>query len=133
MLCLHSARCRARLLSDNGPCYIASELGEWLEQQNMGHTRGRPCHPITQGKIERYHRSMKNQVLLENYYLPGALESRLARFVDYYNHERYHERLNNLTPADVYFGRGQAILERRERTKRKTMAFRRRLHQNLAA
>jgi transposase InsO family protein len=60
---------------------------------------------MTQGKIERYHRSMKNQILLENYYLPGQLEQRLAEFVDYYNLRRYHESLNNLTPADVYFGR----------------------------
>ena len=56
---------------------------------------------MTQGKIERYHRSMKNQILLENYYLPGHLEQRLAEFVDYYNLRRYHESLNNLTPADV--------------------------------
>jgi len=124
---------RPRLLSDNGPCYIASELGQWLEDQGMGHTRGKPYHPMTQGKIERYHRSMKNQVLLENYYLPGDLEARLAAFVDYYNHERYHESLDNLTPADVYFGRGQTILEQRKRIKQKTMATRRRLHQKLAA
>ena len=127
------AQRRPRLLSDNGPCYIASELGQWLEGQGMGHTRGKPYHPMTQGKIERYHRSMKNQVLLENYYLPGDLEARLAAFVDYYNHERYHESLDNLTPADVYFGRAQRILERRATIKQKTMAMRRRLHQKLAA
>jgi hypothetical protein len=51
---------------------------------------------------------MKNQILLENYYLPGQLEQRLAEFVDYYNLRRYHESLDNLTPADVYFGRAQA-------------------------
>ena len=78
----------------------------------MAHTRGRPYHPMTQGKIERYHRSLKNQILLENYYLPGELKERLAEFVDYYNTRRYHESLDNLTPADVYFGRGQAILKR---------------------
>ncbi len=72
----------------------------------MTHTRGRSYHPMTQGKIERWHRSMKNQILLENYYLPGELEERICQFVDYYNHERYHESLNNLTPADVFYGRG---------------------------
>ena len=61
----------------------------------MTHTRGKPHHPMTQGKIERYHRSMKNQILLENYYLPGQLEARLGEFVDYYNSRRYHESLNN--------------------------------------
>ena len=69
---------------------------------------------MIQGKIERYHRSLKNQILLENYYLPGQLEARLAEFVDHYNLRRYHESLNNLSPADVYFGRGQTILTRRQ-------------------
>jgi putative transposase len=124
---------RPRLLSDNGPSYISAELGTWLEGNGMAHTRGRPYHPQTQGKIERYHRSMKNQILLENYYLPGQLEERIAAFVDYYNTRRYHESLDNLTPADVYCGRGQAILTRREKIKRKTMNERRRLHHNAVA
>ena len=67
---------------------------------------------MTQGKIERYHRSMKNRILLDNYYLPGQLEQSIEEFVSYYNNCRYHESLDNLTPADVYFGRGQVILER---------------------
>src|SRR5262249_49614652 len=99
---------RPRLLSDNGPSYVSSE---------------------TQGKIERYHRSMKNRILLDNYYLPGQLEQSIEEFVRYYNNCRYHESLDNITPADVYFGRGQAILERREKIKRKTIEQRRRLHQ----
>ena len=105
---------KPRLLSDNGPSYVSSALGQWLDDHGMVHSRGRPYHPMTQGKIERYHRSMKNQILLENYYLPGQLELRLGEFVDYYNNRRYHESLDNLTPADVYFGRGQIILNRRE-------------------
>ena len=63
------------LLSDNGPSYIAGELKRYLSDQGTAHTRGRPYHPMTQGKIERWHRSMKNQVLLENYYLPGDLDA----------------------------------------------------------
>ena len=78
-------RHRPRLLSDNGPSYLSAQLGSWLAEHGMTHTRGKPYHPMTQGKIERYHRSMKNQILLENYYLPGQLEQRLAEFVDYYN------------------------------------------------
>jgi putative transposase len=99
----------------------------------MTHTRGKPYHPMAQGKIERYRRSMKNQILLENYYLQGQLEARLAEFVDYYNTRRYHESLNNLTPADVYFGRGESILTRRENIKLKTIELRRRLHHASAA
>ena len=94
----------------------------------MAHTRGAPYHPMTQGKIERYHRLMKNQVLLENYYLPGELKHRIKQFVDYYNHERYHESLDNLTLANVYYGRGQKIREERERIKLNTLAQRRQLH-----
>ena len=94
----------------------------------MGHTRGRPYHPMTQGKIERWHRSMKNQVLLGNYYLPGDLEARLGEFINYYNTQRYHESLNNLTPEDVYTGRGQTVLNRRMKIKQKTIAERRRLY-----
>ena len=60
---------KPRLLSDNGPSYVASELKTYLDDQGMTHTRGRPYHPMTQGKLERWHRSMKNQVLLEHYYL----------------------------------------------------------------
>ena len=66
---------------------------------------------MTHGKIERYHRSMKNPILLENYYLPGQLELSIGEFVEYYNNQRYHESLDNLTPIDVYFGRGPAILK----------------------
>jgi len=126
-------RHRPRLLSDNGPSYLSAQLGSCLAEHGMTHTRGKPYHPMTQGKIERYHRSMKNQILLENYYLPGQLEQRLAEFVDYYNLRRYHEGLNNLTPADVYFGRGQTILTRRENIKLKTIELRRRLHHAPAA
>ena len=119
---------KPRLLSDNGPSYIASDLADYLDDKGMDHTRGRPYHPQTQGKIERWHRSLKNQILLENYYLPGDLEQRIGEFVDYYNHERYHESLNNLTPADVYYGRGQQVLDRREQIKLNTLAMRRRMH-----
>lgn len=119
---------KPRLLSDNGPCYIASELSDYLASHGMTHTRGRPYHPQTQGKVERWQRSMKNQVLLENYYLPGELKIALQQFVSYYNHERYHESLRNLTPADVFYGRGKKILDQREKTKRSTLAIRRKMH-----
>jgi putative transposase len=124
---------RPRLLSDNGSSYLSTQLGSRLAEHGMTHTRGKPYHPMTQGKIERYHRSMKNQILLENYYLPGQLEARLAEFVDYYNTRRYHESLHNLTPADVYRGRGQSILKRRDTIRRKTIDVRRRLHHRAPA
>ena len=94
----------------------------------MGHH-----HPQTQGKIERWHQTLKNRILLENYYLPGDLETQIAAFIEHYNHRRYHESLKNLTPADVYFGRGQAILLERACIKRNTITQRRLLHQKIAA
>jgi putative transposase len=124
---------RPRLLSDNGASYISGDLAEWLDKKNMRHIRGAPYHPQTQGKIERWHQTLKNRILLDNSYLPGDLEQRIAAFVTHYNHDRYHESLENLTPADVYFGRGQTILEERNRIKRQTIANRRLQHQLQAA
>jgi len=116
---------RPRLLSDNGSCYVSKELKGFLQFKCIEHTRGAPYHPMTQGKIERYHRSMKNIVKLQNYYSPWELEREIAAFVSYYNHHRYHESLDNLTPADVYFGREKEVLGKRERVKQRTLRERR--------
>ena len=124
---------RPRLLSDNGSSYISADLAKWLDGQDMEHVRGAPYHPMTQGKIERWHQTLKNRILLENYFLPGDLEAQIEAFVGDYNHLRYHESIGNLTPADVYFGRGQTILIERERIKRQTIANRRLMHRQQAA
>ena len=122
---------RPRLLSDNGPCYLSKELKEYLADQKMEHTRGAPYHPQTQGKIERYHRSMKNVVKLENYYYPWDLEKAIGQFVDYYNHQRYHESLDNVTPADMFYGRYEEIMNRRQLIKQQTLRSRK--EENLMA
>ena len=122
---------RPRLLSDNGSAYISSELRDYLEALGLTHTRGRPYHPMTQGKIERYHRTMKNDVTLRNYEIPQDLERAIGAFVEHYNHERVHESLGNLTPADVYTGRGRDIQTARWRLKRQTLSQRRRLNRGL--
>ena len=124
---------KPRLLSDNGPSYIAGELAEYIEDNKMSHVRGAPMHPQTQGKIERWHQTLKNRILLENYFLPGDLEAQIEAFVEHCNHQRYHESLNNVTPADAYFGRASAIIKRRERIKRQTIEHRRLQHRKLAA
>ena len=120
---------RPRLLSDNGPCYLSSELKDYLDDRGMDHTRGAPYHPQTQGKIERYHRTMKNVVKLQNYYVLSELEVEIGKFVDYYNNERYHESLDNVTPADMYHGRRITILNERDIIKQETMRKRRILNQ----
>jgi transposase len=123
---------RPRLLSDNGSCYIASELKNYLkENYNMDQVHGRPMHPQTQGKIERYHRTMKNVVKLDNYYCPEELIRALEIFVNTYNNERYHESLKNLTPADVYYGRGEFILNEREKIKQKSLKQRKESYEKM--
>ena len=112
---------KPRLLSDNGPCYLSHQLRDYLAKHGISHTRGAPYHPMTQGKIERYHRSLKNVVKLENYYLPGELKQAIGDFVQYYNHHRYHESLDNVTPADVYYGRRKTILTKRTIIKNQTL------------
>jgi putative transposase len=116
---------RPKLLSDNGACYVASELKQYLKTIGVKQVHGKLCHPQTQGKIERYHRSMKNVVKLDHYYCPEELTAALSQFVHYYNHERYHESLDNVTPADVYFGKREQILKRREKIKEQTLTKRR--------
>lgn len=119
---------RPKLLSDNGSCYVASELKEYLKGVGIKQVHGKLNHPQTQGKIERYHRSMKNVVKLDNYYCPEELTGALEKFVHYYNYQRYHESLDNVTPADVYLGKREKILKRREKIKSQSMAKRRELY-----
>ena len=121
-------RHRPRLLSDNGPAFIAEDLKTYLNQYHIKHIRSAPYHPMTQGKIERFHRSMKNVIRLDNYYLPWHLERAIDQFITYYNEERYHESLGNVTPADMYHGRAARIQSRREDIKHNTMNDRRRLN-----
>ena len=122
-----------RLLSDNGSSYIAGDLADWLIDKGMAHICGAPNHPQTQGKIERWHPTLKNRILLENDDLPGDLEASIGAFVERYNNRRYHESLANLTPADVYFGRDRAIIDRRRKIKDLTIRKRRLAHQRQAA
>ncbi len=124
---------KPRLLSDNGPAYHSRDLAKFLKERRIKHIHGSPYHPTTQGKIERWHRSMKNVVKLQNYYSPSELERAIAEWVGYYNHERFHESLENVTPADVYFGRDQEIIEKRNKLKEQTLALRRQQYLQIAS
>ena len=130
---------KPRLLSDNGSSYISSDLAEWLGDHGMDHVRGAPYHPQTQGKIERWHQTLKNRILLENYYLPGDLENQISAFSRVRRQsrteqdQRYHESIGNVTPADAYFGRHTASIEKRKKIKKLTTQNRRLNHQRQAA
>jgi putative transposase len=119
---------KPRLLSHNGPAYHSADLAGFLKEQRVRHIHGSPYHPMTQGKIERWHRSMKNVVKLQHYYSPSELKSAISAWVEYYNNQRYHEALDNVTPADVYFGKDKEIIKKRNRLKEQTMALRRQQH-----
>lgn len=119
-----------KLLSDNGSCYVAGEIKTYLEEEyKMKQIHGRPAHPQTQGKIERYHRTMKNVVKLHHYYSPEELIKALEEFVNRYNNERYHESIQNLTPADVYYGRTDEILKIRQQIKQETIIRRKQYYE----
>jgi RNA-directed DNA polymerase len=112
------------LLTDNGPGFLSRALEDFLRLRSMKHIVAAPYHPETNGKLERYHRTAKEKVNLFTYDSPKALIEAMASFVYYYNYQRYHEALGNVTPADVYYGRRETILARREEVKRQTLAVR---------
>jgi len=114
-----------KILTDNAKCYLSAEILAFFGGKGIKPINGKPFHPQTQGKIERYHRTMKNVIKLDNYYSPEDLIRAITEFVQYYNNERYHESLRNLTPVDVYFGRDRKILKERSKIKEKTLQERR--------
>ena len=92
---------RPKVLSKNGPCCVAGDMREYMKSKNIKQVHCAPMHPQTQGKLERYHRTLKNIVKLEHYYNLLDLEEAIDAFVEHYNNQRYHESLKNCIPADV--------------------------------
>jgi len=115
---------RAMLLSDNGPGYISRQFGDYLRLVDIRHILAAPFHPQTNGKIERYHRTIKGELSLMPYEMPGELEKAIRAFIDYYNYRRYHEGLGDVTPYDVYTGRHLEIIQKRKEAKNRTLAER---------
>jgi len=115
---------RTVLLSDNGPGYVSRQFGEYLRLVGVRHITAAPYHPQTNGKIERYHRTIKGEINLVPHEMPGELEKAIKAFIEYYNYRRYHEGLGNVTPYDVYTGRYLKVIQRRKEAKNKTLQIR---------
>jgi len=122
---------RTSLLSDNGSGYVSQAFGDYLGLVGIKHILASPFHPQTNGKIERYHRTIKGEINLVPHDMPSELRQAIEAFVEYYNHQRYHEALGNVTPADVYFGRKNGILARRKEAKQKTLQARKEYNRKL--
>jgi len=112
---------RARMVADNGPSYIAGAFDEYLRMHKMRHTHCSPHHPQTNGKLERFHETLKGRMNLLVWSSPEELRAAIAEFIAFYNQRRYHEGIGNVAPADVYYGRREEILKRREEQKRQTL------------
>jgi putative transposase len=112
---------RTALLSDNGSGYLSQQFGDYLRLVGVRHIIASPYHPQTNGKIERYHRTIKGEIRLVPYEMPGELLKAIRAFVDYYNYRRYHEGLGDVTPHDVYVGKHFEIIQRRKEAKSKTL------------
>ena len=113
-----------RVLSDNGSGYVSRAFRDYLNLVGIRHIRAAPYHPQTNGKLERYHQSIKHEVNQVPYEVPSELEVAIAGFVDYYNNRRYHKALSNV--ADVLHGRREEILIKRREVKARTLASRKR-------
>ncbi len=105
---------RTRLLSDNGPGYVSRAFRDYLGMVGIRHILAAPLHPQTNGKLERYHQTLKRDVNQLPYEMPSDLEAAIVAFVSSYNYRRYHKALENVTPSDVLRGRREDILRRRE-------------------
>jgi putative transposase len=122
---------RTRLLSDNGAGYVSRTFRDYLRLVGISHILAAPYHTQTNGKLERYHQSIKREVNQLPYELPSQLERAIADFVDYYNYRRYHKALGNVAPADVLYGRREDILKRRKEVQILTINRRRDYNQGL--
>lgn len=115
---------RTVLLSDNGAGYLSQQFNQYLHLVGIRHITASPFHPQTNGKVERYHRTVKGEINQVPYDMPSELKEAIRAFIEYYNYRRYHEGLGNVTPYDVYTGRHLEIIQRRKEVKSRTLKAR---------
>jgi len=114
-----------KLVSDRGPALISKDFGIYLEARGIGHILASPYHPQTNGKIERYHKSLKETIYLTTWDCPNKMKAEIGKFIHHYNSKRYHEGIGNVAPDDVFYGRREQIIEARKEKKMRTMQRRR--------
>jgi len=122
---------RTKLLSDNGAGYVSRAFRDYLHLVGIRHILAAPFHPQTNGKLERYHQTIKREVNQILYEFPGQLEKAITDFAEYYNFRRYHKALGDVTPADVLHGMRNQILQRRKEVQIQTVNRRRDYNQGL--
>lgn len=105
-----------RIISDNGPQFIARDFKEFIRVMGMTHVRTSPYYPQSNGKLERWHGSLKSECIRPA--TPASLEEArrlVAAYVEHYNHVRLNSAIGYLTPADKLNGLAQVIFDERDR------------------
>ena len=106
---------RPRIISDNGPQFIANDFKAFIRVKGMDHVRTSPYYPQSNGKLERWHKSLKHECIRPKTPLDLVEAKRLvAAYVSDYNDRRLHSTIGYVTPADKLTGRAPEILAARE-------------------
>jgi transposase InsO family protein len=107
---------RPRIISDNGPQFIARDFKEFIRISGMTHVRTSPYYPQSNGKLERWHKSLKNECIRPGTPLTQEDARRLIQqYVDHYNTVRLHSAIGFIMPADMLAGRQAEIHAARDR------------------
>jgi transposase InsO family protein len=104
-----------RIISDNGPQFIAKDFKEFIRVTGMTHVRTSPFYPQSNGKLERYHKTIKNECIRPG--VPLSLDearNQIAEYIRYYNEERLHSAIGYIAPKDKLFGRDKQIFKERD-------------------
>lgn len=106
---------KPRIISDNGPQFIAKDFKEFIRLTGLSHVRTSPYYPQSNGKIERWHHTLKADCIRPGTPLtPEDARRLIARFVEHYNTLRLHSAIGYVAPMDKLCGRDRAILAARE-------------------
>lgn len=121
---------RPRIISDNGPQFVARDFKQFIRLTGLTHVRTSPYYPQSNGKLERWHGSLKRECIRPA--CPASLEEarrRVQQYVDHYNHVRLHSAIGYLTPADKLLGLEEVIFAERDRKLEDARQRRRRARQ----